>query len=347
MVTTRDICVNMCAQSEGSGEGMALEPGVCKNAEQYAFQRLEEEGEPMRAKDLAEEYECTNGHMRRALNNLRDAGKVRRVRRGLYALTSGEENGESSEMNVADLSDARKSEPYMSDDDDRNSSEESAGSESAETTTDGQDAGEEEAVEPAAEPGPEESAAETEADLSASEREPYEQATQSEAVQAAQPVVIEPARETEPVGAISQQRLANFSEETEAVESVVEPEPVEPVAETEAAEPVVQNDRDRWVIQLTLAQYAQLVSDGVEAEAETDKTDETDEISSESDGPPTVGIPRSLILIVVVLWAGAVLWSLRKHRREEQQQSQQQAQQQVQQQNDRGILPERYSGLVR
>jgi len=77
---------------------MSLAPESCRNAEQYALLRLKDEGEPMTAVDIAEDYECTNTHMRRALNKLRDSGDVKRVQRGVYALKSGESDSENPDM---------------------------------------------------------------------------------------------------------------------------------------------------------------------------------------------------------------------------------------------------------
>jgi hypothetical protein len=90
----------MSAKSEGTGDEPDVSPGSCRNAEEYALRRLEGEAGAVQPAEIAGEYGCTPGHMRRALNNLRESGDVVRVGHGQYT----SKNGDSTESEQPDES---------------------------------------------------------------------------------------------------------------------------------------------------------------------------------------------------------------------------------------------------
>lgn len=69
------------------------EIGPCRNAEEYAIEWLEKHGGPVSPSELAEEYDCTPGHMQDAL---RDSDEVTRVEIGKYVLAT-EINNQSTD----------------------------------------------------------------------------------------------------------------------------------------------------------------------------------------------------------------------------------------------------------
>jgi hypothetical protein len=67
----------------------------CRNAREYALQRVEEEaGEILKSEDLAEEYQCTQGHMQTVLRELAKDGEIKRVGWGRYAAIPAGEGSE-------------------------------------------------------------------------------------------------------------------------------------------------------------------------------------------------------------------------------------------------------------
>jgi hypothetical protein len=86
----------MAAESAASGGGDPPFMGSCKNAEQYAEERLNRADEPLRPSQMAEEYGCTPSRMRGALGTLRERGVVERVGRGEYALADGDSTTDES-----------------------------------------------------------------------------------------------------------------------------------------------------------------------------------------------------------------------------------------------------------
>jgi len=87
----------MAAESAASGGGDPPFMGSCKNAEQFAEERLNRADEPLRPSQMAEEYGCTPSRMRGALATLRERGVVERVGRGEYALADGDSTTSESE----------------------------------------------------------------------------------------------------------------------------------------------------------------------------------------------------------------------------------------------------------
>jgi hypothetical protein len=82
----------MSTETPGMAGGDSVHPYECENAEQYAIERLKQEDEPVKAAELAGEYECSPGHMR---DVLRKASEVQRVSRGLYALSTDDDSTET------------------------------------------------------------------------------------------------------------------------------------------------------------------------------------------------------------------------------------------------------------
>lgn len=60
------------------------EPTECETAEEFARRALEGAESPVTAADLANEYGCSAGHMRRTLRELTRNGLAVRVNRGEY-----------------------------------------------------------------------------------------------------------------------------------------------------------------------------------------------------------------------------------------------------------------------
>jgi len=93
----------MSAESLGPDDG-GPDPDRCRNAKEFALKALEEAEEPVRPVDLAERYDCTKGHMRDMLRQLRKAGRAERIAPGQYVRSNGEEteSGEdAAEMAMA------------------------------------------------------------------------------------------------------------------------------------------------------------------------------------------------------------------------------------------------------
>jgi hypothetical protein len=76
-----DYKVRMSTADTSGGGGVG---GNVVSARDFVAQRLRHADSPMRPKELADEYGCTNGHVRNVLTDLRDEGAVARVERGLY-----------------------------------------------------------------------------------------------------------------------------------------------------------------------------------------------------------------------------------------------------------------------
>jgi hypothetical protein len=74
----------MAAESSGSDSKVDLGPSSYKNAAEYAAERLKDGDGTLRPCQLAEEYDCTNSHMRRALMELKRDGRAERVAHGEY-----------------------------------------------------------------------------------------------------------------------------------------------------------------------------------------------------------------------------------------------------------------------
>lgn len=75
----------------------------CRNAREYALQRVEEEaGEILKSEDLAEEYQCTQGHMQTVLRELAKDGEIKRVGWGRYAAIPADEPDEEGGEEVSE-----------------------------------------------------------------------------------------------------------------------------------------------------------------------------------------------------------------------------------------------------
>lgn len=66
----------------------------CRNAEEYAIEWLEKHGGPASPSELAEEYDCTPGHMQ---DVLRESDSTTRVEIGEYALSTETSTGAKAE----------------------------------------------------------------------------------------------------------------------------------------------------------------------------------------------------------------------------------------------------------
>jgi len=70
------------ATADNSGGGGGAKVSAC--ARDFVADRLGDADTPMSPAELADEYDCTNGHIRNVLADLRDEGEVKRVARGKY-----------------------------------------------------------------------------------------------------------------------------------------------------------------------------------------------------------------------------------------------------------------------
>jgi hypothetical protein len=83
------------ATADASAGGSSGEPEVC--ARDFVVDRLQEADSPMAPAELAEEYGCTNGHVRNLLADLRGEGAVERVGHGQYSAgTSEDDDGDEA-----------------------------------------------------------------------------------------------------------------------------------------------------------------------------------------------------------------------------------------------------------
>jgi len=71
-------------------------------ARDFVEEKLREADSPMSPAELAEEYGCTNGHVRNLLSDLRDEEAVQRVGHGQYEAVEDGEDGEDVDL-LADL----------------------------------------------------------------------------------------------------------------------------------------------------------------------------------------------------------------------------------------------------
>lgn len=71
-------------------------------ARDFVVEKLREADTTMSPAELAEEYGCTNGHVRNLLSDLLEEGEVQRVAHGQYEATEDDEDDESPE-GLADL----------------------------------------------------------------------------------------------------------------------------------------------------------------------------------------------------------------------------------------------------
>jgi len=87
----------MATASEDTGPGLAAR--TASNAAQYVRDRLEESDLPRSPAELAEEYECTSGHMRDVCSEMNAEGRIERVAPGQYAVpddgADGSDEGDS------------------------------------------------------------------------------------------------------------------------------------------------------------------------------------------------------------------------------------------------------------
>jgi len=73
-----------------------------KCARDFVEEKLQEADSPMSPAELAEEYGCTNGHVRNLLSDLRDEEVVQRVGHGQYEAAPDDSDGETADLS-ADL----------------------------------------------------------------------------------------------------------------------------------------------------------------------------------------------------------------------------------------------------
>lgn len=73
------------------------EPEKNVTARDFVLERLGSAESPMAPAELANEYGCTNGHLRNLLSDLMDEGVVERPRHGRYVLASGGEADDDAE----------------------------------------------------------------------------------------------------------------------------------------------------------------------------------------------------------------------------------------------------------
>jgi len=117
----------MATTTDGGG---GVSPAMCSSAADYARQRLREREKPATPAGLAEEYDCTQAHMRHKLADLVDEGEVQRVARGKYvgpdadvAVEDGdqheqqEDSEDAQEDAGADTTDADMEDPDLSPED--------------------------------------------------------------------------------------------------------------------------------------------------------------------------------------------------------------------------------------
>jgi hypothetical protein len=85
----------MATEIEGAGDGPHPEvPEACDDAPEYVMKRLARTGGTVTPSTLADEYDCSNGHMQDTLRDLHDEGLVERVARGEYALAEDADRAE-------------------------------------------------------------------------------------------------------------------------------------------------------------------------------------------------------------------------------------------------------------
>lgn len=75
-------------------------------ARDFITERLSEADSPLSPSEMAEEYGCSNGHVRNILQDLLDEGVVKRPRRGKYVLADGGGAEMDSEAAADDLADS-------------------------------------------------------------------------------------------------------------------------------------------------------------------------------------------------------------------------------------------------
>lgn len=88
------------ATADTSGGDNGAEASAC--ARDFVVDRLREADSPMAPAELANEYGCTNGHVRNLLADLMDEGEAERVGRGQYVAAESEPVEGETDL-VADL----------------------------------------------------------------------------------------------------------------------------------------------------------------------------------------------------------------------------------------------------
>lgn len=89
--------VDMATADTSAGENPSDGPSCARD---FIAERLREADSPMSPAELAEEYGCSNGHMRNVLADLLDAGVVERVHHGQYTTAGDDAEDESEEVDA-------------------------------------------------------------------------------------------------------------------------------------------------------------------------------------------------------------------------------------------------------
>lgn len=94
-MTVHHYNVNMATVDSSAGEGTEGGPECARD---FVTERLREADSSMSPAELAEEYGCSNGHVRNLMSDLRDEGVVRRVGHGQYETVDDEEDGADPDL---------------------------------------------------------------------------------------------------------------------------------------------------------------------------------------------------------------------------------------------------------
>lgn len=88
-----------------AGGGELPSPRRCANAEVFVRRRLDGVDDPLSPAELAEEYDCSNVHMRQVVADLAADGEIHRVARGMYVADADDLPEEPTGQAGADTSD--------------------------------------------------------------------------------------------------------------------------------------------------------------------------------------------------------------------------------------------------